>query len=79
MRKAALLVPVVLAIAVPAYADVDPQITDALKKVKAKDYPSANAVTIINDQTVVYQPDGQFTNTQHLARIRPCRIDSLGV
>ncbi|MEO8549430.1 MAG: DUF3857 and transglutaminase domain-containing protein [Kofleriaceae bacterium] len=52
-----------------AFADVDPQITDALKKVKAKDYPSANAVTVLSDQAVVYQPDGQFTNTQHSARL----------
>ena len=58
-----------LSIAGTARADVDPQITDALKKVKAKDYPGANAVTIISDQSVVYQPDGQFTNTNHIARI----------
>ncbi|MEP6863047.1 MAG: DUF3857 domain-containing protein [Deltaproteobacteria bacterium] len=52
-----------------ALAEVDPQILDALKKVKAKDYPSANAVTVLNDQAVVYQLDGQFTNTQHVARL----------
>jgi len=52
-----------------ALADVDPQILDALKKVKAKDYPSANAVTVLNDQAVVYQLDGQFSNTQHVARL----------
>ena len=60
---------ILLSIAAPAFADVDPQITDAIKKVKAKDYPSANVVTVMNDQAVVYQPDGQFTNTQHLARL----------
>jgi hypothetical protein len=52
-----------------ALAEVDPQILDALKKVKAKDYPSANTVTVLNDQTVVYQLDGQFTNTEHVARL----------
>ncbi len=52
-----------------AMAGVDPQITDALNKVKAKDYPSANTVTVISDQAVVYQPDGQFTNTTHSARL----------
>lgn len=60
---------VLLAIAVPAYADVDPQITDAIKKVKPSDYPSANSVIVVNDQSVVYQPDGQFTNTMHEARL----------
>jgi transglutaminase-like putative cysteine protease len=53
----------------PAYADVDPAIPEAMKKVKASDYPSANAVTIINSQHVVYQTDGQFTNTAHTARL----------
>ena len=48
-----------LAIAAPAYADVDPSITDAIKKVKPSDYPSANTATILDDQVVVYQPDGQ--------------------
>ena len=52
-----------------ASADVDPAILDAVKKVKPSDYPSANAVTIINSQSVVYQPDGQFTNTMHVARL----------
>jgi transglutaminase-like putative cysteine protease len=52
-----------------AYADVDPQITDALKKVQAKDYPSANEVKVIYDQAVTYQPDGQFTNTTHVATL----------
>jgi hypothetical protein len=54
---------------VPASADVDPAIHDAVKKVKPSDYPSANAVTIINSQDVVYQADGQFTNTMHVARL----------
>lgn len=57
------------ALATPAYAEVDPSIVDAVKKVKPSDYPSANAVTIISSQQVVYQPDGQFTNTAHVARL----------
>ncbi|CAN5726354.1 hypothetical protein BH11MYX1_BH11MYX1_47780 [soil metagenome] len=52
-----------------AFAEVDPQITEALKRVKPAQYPSANAVSVISDQAVVYQPDGQFTNTTHLARL----------
>ena len=58
-----------LAIAAPAFADVDPQILDAVKKVKPADYPSANTVTVIGDQSVVYQPDGKFTNTTHQATL----------
>jgi len=65
MRRA--IVVFLVAAAVPAYADVDPQITQALKSVKAADYPSANIVYVINDQAVVYQTDGQFTNTAHAA------------
>jgi transglutaminase-like putative cysteine protease len=68
MRRV-LFAAVLLAIAAPAYADVDPQITDAIKKVKPSDYPSANSVIVLNDQSVVYQPDGQFTNTMHEARL----------
>ncbi|HUJ57050.1 MAG TPA: DUF3857 domain-containing protein [Kofleriaceae bacterium] len=60
---------IVAASAAPALADVDPQITAALAKVKPADFPSANVVTVLSDQTVVYQPDGQFTNTEHLARL----------
>jgi len=53
----------------PAHADVDPLILDAFKKVKPADYPSANGVTVIETQDVVYQPDGQFTNTMRVARL----------
>lgn len=53
----------------PAVADVDPAVLDAVKKVKASDYPSANAVTIVSSQAVVYQADGQFTNTMRSARL----------
>jgi transglutaminase-like putative cysteine protease len=60
---------VIVAVATPAYADVDPSILDAVKKVKPSDYPSANAVTIMTTQHVVYQTDGQFTNTFHSARL----------
>jgi hypothetical protein len=35
---------VMLAFSTPARAEVDPAITDAIKKVKAADYPSANVV-----------------------------------
>ena len=57
----------------PAYADVDPSILDAIKKVKPSDYPSANTVTVLDDQDVVYQPDGQFTNT---CALREARADA---
>ena len=60
---------IVVGIGATAYADVDPQILDAIKKVKPSDYPSANVVLVINDQNVVYQTDGQFTNTAHVARL----------
>ena len=53
----------------PASADVDPVILDAVKKIKPAEYPSANAVTIISSQQVVYQADGQFTNTMRSARL----------
>ena len=68
MRRAFSAV-LLLSIAAPAYADVDPSITDAIKKVKPSDYPSANTVTILDDQNVVYQPDGQYTNTWHSAKL----------
>jgi hypothetical protein len=58
-----------LAIAPPALADVDPRITDAIAKVKPADYPSANVVTVLNEQNVVYQADGQFSNTTHEAEL----------
>lgn len=60
---------VLAAFVTPAYAEVDPSILEAMKKVKPSDYPSANAVTIINSQQVVYQADGQFTNTMHSAQL----------
>jgi hypothetical protein len=60
----------VVAVAAPAFADdVDPQIRDAIAKVKPSDYPSANVVTVISDQQVVYDTDGKFTNTNHMARL----------
>ena len=62
-------VTLMLAIAAPAYADVDPSILDAIKRVKPSDYPSANTVTVLDDQVVVYQPDGQYTNTWHSAKL----------
>lgn len=53
----------------PAFAEVDPAVVDAVKKIKPSDYPSANAVTIATSQQVVFQPDGQFTNTMRSARL----------
>ncbi len=67
MKRVSVLI--LISVAAPVYADVDPQISDAIKKVKPKDFPSANVVKVINDQAVVFQADGQFTNTQHLARL----------
>ena len=58
-----------IAVVTPAVADVDPKIVEAIRKVKASDYPSANSVTIVNDQSVVYQADGKFTNTMHTVRL----------
>jgi transglutaminase-like putative cysteine protease len=49
----------------PAWADVDPDVLAAIKKVKPSDYPSANTLAIRNDQNVVYQANGQFTMTIH--------------
>jgi Domain of Unknown Function with PDB structure (DUF3857)/Transglutaminase-like superfamily len=68
MRRSFLLL-AVLAGAGTAYADVDPQITAAVKQVKASNYPSANSVLVIDDQSVVYQLDGKFTNTAHVATL----------
>ena len=51
MRRSFLLL-AVLAGAGTAYADVDPQITAAVKQVKASNYPSANSVLVIDDQSV---------------------------
>src|SRR5262245_28943387 len=53
----------------PAFADVDPAVVAAIKKVKPADYPSANALLVRNDQTVSYEADGQFTNTIHVVRL----------
>lgn len=53
----------------PAAADVDPKIVEAIRKVKPADYPSANSVAILNEQAVVYQADGKFTNTMHTVRL----------
>jgi hypothetical protein len=68
MRRSFLLL-AVLAGAGTAYADVDPQITAAVKQVKASNYPSANSVLVIDDQSVVYQADGKFSNTAHVATL----------
>jgi transglutaminase-like putative cysteine protease len=60
---------VVAVSSIPARADVDPATTEAIKKVKASDYPSANVVTIVASQDVVYQTDGQYTNTTRSAQL----------
>jgi hypothetical protein len=69
MRR--LLCAVVLCgVAGAASADsADPAILDAIKNVKPATYPSANTVSVISSQVVVFQPDGQFTNTQRSARL----------
>ena len=71
MRIAPLLslATLVLAGATAAAAPVDPSVLSAIHKVKAQDYPSANAVMVVDDQTVVFQADGQFTNTAHVVRV----------
>lgn len=48
---------------------IDPRITDAIHHVKPADFPDANVANVISDQAVVYQTDGQFTNTAHVARL----------
>jgi transglutaminase-like putative cysteine protease len=59
----------VLLVSSTAYADVDPQILSAVKTVKPSDYPSANTLRVLDDERVVYQTDGQFTDTEHSARM----------
>src|SRR5512140_2227847 len=65
----ALMLGLAASVAAPAAADVDPKIVEAIHKIKPADYPSANSVTIVNDQAVVYQADGTFTNTMHTVRL----------
>ncbi|MDB4954738.1 MAG: hypothetical protein JWO36_2307 [Myxococcales bacterium] len=69
MRRVFSILVMLAAVAGPASADTDARILDAIKKVKSTDYPSANTLTILTEQAVVYQPDGQFTNTQHDATL----------
>src|SRR5215470_7992495 len=52
-----------------AVAGVDPDVLAAMKKVKPSDYPSANTLAIRNDQAVVYQANGQYTNTIHSVQL----------
>src|SRR5262245_2606563 len=59
----------VMTVSASASAAVDPSVLDAGKTVKPADYPSANTVIVVNDQAVVYQADGQFTNTVHWAAL----------
>src|SRR6185295_13488424 len=67
--KSMLLAVVLVAISTPARAEVDPKLLDAIRRVKASDYPSANTVSVVSSQSVVFQPDGQFTNTFHSVRM----------
>ncbi|HEY4240561.1 MAG TPA: DUF3857 and transglutaminase domain-containing protein [Kofleriaceae bacterium] len=62
------------ALAAPAFAaTADSVSTDdikaQIKSVKAADYPSANTVLVYSTQAVVFQDDGQFTNTVHSTRL----------
>ena len=56
-------------LAAAATSDVDPTVLAQIHKIKPADYPSANVVALASDQAVVYQPDGQFTNTAHSLRL----------
>jgi transglutaminase-like putative cysteine protease len=49
--------------------EVDPAIGDAIRKIKPADYPSAHTVAVIESQDVVYQTDGQYTNTMRSAHL----------
>jgi cellulose synthase operon protein C len=57
------------AISAPAHAGVEPSLLETIKKVKPADYPSANTVSVVSSQAVVFQPDGQFTNTFRSVRL----------
>ena len=75
------LVLALLALSTPAFATpvfaaseagpvpVDPATWAAIRKVNPADYPSANTLLVTYSQSVVFQPDGQFTNTTHLLRL----------
>ena len=52
-----------------ANAGVDPSVVGAIKKVKASDYPSANTLLVVDDQSVTFQANGQFTNTMHSVQL----------
>lgn len=46
-------------------APPDPAIVEQIKTIKATDYPSANTVSLLARQDVVFQKDGTFKNTMH--------------
>jgi transglutaminase-like putative cysteine protease len=46
-------------------APPDPTVVEQIKTIKPADYPSANTVTLLDRQDVVYQKDGTFTVTFH--------------
>jgi transglutaminase-like putative cysteine protease len=60
---------VLCSLSTAASAAVDPAVIAAIKKVKAADYPSANTLLVVDDQAVVYQADGTFTNTMHTVQL----------
>lgn len=55
-----------LCAAVPARASSS--LVDKLKEVKASEFPSANTVLVVDDQSVVYQASGKFAITVHEVR-----------
>ncbi len=75
-----LLAAVVVATATPALAEVDPAVMEALKSLKASDYPNANAVVLLESQSVVYQADGTQTTDVHevSAALTPTGKDHIG-
>ena len=51
------------------HAGADPSVITAIKKVKAADYPSANTLMVLDEQHVVFQESGQFTDTAHSVQL----------
>src|SRR5262249_59872438 len=47
----------------------DSSLVAAIRRLKPADYPSANSVLVLEQQSVVYQADGQFANTMRTVRL----------
>jgi hypothetical protein len=47
----------------------DAALVAAIQRIKPGDYPSANSVLVLDEQSVVYQADGQFSNTSRTVRL----------